>query len=251
MRVSGWDLESGGLLVDKDRILEIGAVIYDTDDKIPLAMVSDLIHPDEIPPGGPIMPEYLSPTGLKGSHIIEFGESFCLVMNQIEQMVNRHKPDAMVGHNLIGYDIPLLKHELERVAPFNCPNFLALPVVDTRHDLPFKKEPSSRRLTHLCADHGFTNGFEHRAVFDVMACLRLLSCYDFQEVLENSKIPWVTLQAFVSFDDKDKAKGLRYSWQEANGKQYPKSWVKAVRANAVEREVAAAAAAGIKRCEVV
>lgn len=248
MRVIGWDLESTGLDITKDRIIEIGAVLYDTDEKIPLSMVSDLIHPG---PDVEFNPEYVSPTGLKGQHIVEFGESFCLVMNQIEQIVNRHKPDAMVGHNIVGYDIPLLKHELERVAPFNCPSFLALPVIDTRHDLPFEKEPSSRRLSHLISDHGFLNPFPHRAVFDVMACLKLLSCYDFVEVLAQSKIPWVTLQAFVSFDDKEKAKGLRYSWQEANGKQYPKSWVKAVRANAVEREVAAATAAGIKRCEVV
>lgn len=231
MRVIGLDLETTGLDVAKDRILEIGAVIYDTDEKIPLAMVSEMINV------GDEDPLYVSPTGLKGSHIIEFGESLVLILSQIEQMVNRHKPDALVGHNIVGYDLPLLKHELERVAPFNCPSLLALPVIDTRHDLPFKKEPSSRRLTHLCADHGFFNSFEHRAVFDVMACLKLLSHYDFAEVFAMSKIPFVTVRANVSYDDKQKAKDQRFSWEEANGVKYPKWWVKAVRSNAVDREI--------------
>lgn len=247
MRVLGWDLESTGLDVAKDRIIEIGAVLYDTDEKIPLSLVSELIHPG---PDVEFSPEYVSPTGLKGQHIVEFGESICLVLNQIEQMVNRHKPDAMVGHNLIGYDLPLLKHELERVAPFGCPNFLALPVIDTRHDLPFKKEPSSRRLTHLSADHGFINSFEHRAVFDVMACLKLLSHYDFAEVFAMSKIPFVTMRAKVSYDDRQKAKDLRYSWEEANGTKYPKWWVKAVRENAVEREIEAAKAIGVEAIKI-
>lgn len=243
MRVLGWDLESTGLDITKDRIIEIGAVLYDTDEKIPLSLVSELIHPG---PDVEFNPEYVSPTGLKGQHIAEFGGDLALALQQIEVLVNRHQPDAMVGHNIIGYDLPLLKHELERLAPFSCPNFLALPVIDTRHDLPFKKEPSSRRLTHLSADHGFINSFEHRAVFDVMACLKLLSHYDFAEVFAMSKIPFVTMRAKVSYDDRQKAKDCRFSWEEAGGKKYPKWWVKQVRSNAVEREVAMCATLGFE-----
>jgi DNA polymerase-3 subunit epsilon len=244
-RVLGLDLETTGLDVTKDRILEIGAIIYDTKEKVPLAMLSEMINPMELVPPE-ITPEYVSPTGLKGEHILEFGESICLTLRQIEAMIIRHKPVALVGHNIVGYDLPLLKHELERVRPMDCPNLLALPLIDTRHDLPFEKEPSSRRLSHLISDHGFLNPFPHRAVFDVMACLKLMSHYDFEEVLAQSKIPWVTMRAFVSYDDRQKAKDLRYSWEQAGAVKLPKAWIKAVRSNAVEREVAAGLAAGFR-----
>ncbi len=246
MRVLGCDLETTGTDVAKDRILEVGAIIYDTDDKIPLAMLSELIMPG---PDVEFREGYESPTGLKLAHIQEFGESLVLTLQQMELMVERHKPDAIVGHNIVGFDLPMLKHEADRLG-LNLPLLLALPVIDTRHDLPFEKEPSSRRLSHLIADHNFLNPYPHRAVFDVMACLKLMSCYDFQEVLAMSKIPFVVLKADVSFAEKDKAKTLRYTWQEANGKQYPKSWVKAVRDNAVEREIEAALAAGFKTTRI-
>lgn len=230
-RVLGLDFEATGLLEENPRILEVGAVLYDVDEKIPLAMVSEMVDPGEIEPG------YISPTGLRGSDVIEFGESFCLVMNQVEQMINRHKPDALVGHNIVNYDIPLLKKELERVAPFSCPALLALPIIDTRQDLPFAKEPGSRKLVHLIAEAGFLNPYPHRAVFDVMACLKLMSGFDFTEVLAHSKVPFITMRACVSYDDRQKAKDARFSWEEAGGVKYPKWWVKQVREDAVEREI--------------
>lgn len=241
MRVIGWDLESTGLDITKDRILEIGAVLYDTDDKIPLAVFSETILPDNVE----FREGYESPTGLKRANIMEFGIDFRTAMAILGVLVNKHGPDAIVGHNIVGYDLPMLRHEAER-AQIEVPFLLGLPVIDTRHDLPFKKEPSSRRQEHLAAEHGFLNPFPHRAVFDVMTCLRLLSCYDFQEVYAMSKIPFVTMRAFVSYDDRQKAKDLRYSWEEAAGKKFPKCWVKAVRENAVDREIETAKIIGVR-----
>lgn len=242
MRVIGVDLETTGLDIAKDRILEIGAVIYDTAEKIPLAMLSEIIRPG---PDVEFNEGYVSPTGLKRAHIEEFGESLVLTLQHVELMIERHKPEAIVGHNIVGYDLPMLKHEADRLG-LNLPLLFGLPVIDTRHDLPFEKEPSSRRLSHLIADHNFLNPYPHRAVFDVMACLKLLSCYDFQEVFAMSKIPFVTMRAKVSYDDRQKAKDLRYSWEEAGGVKYPKWWVKQVRSNAVEREVAMCATLGFE-----
>ncbi len=232
MRVLGIDTETTGLDIAKDRILEIGAVIYDTDEKIPLAMVSRTILPSNVE----FTPGYVSPTGLKAEYIQEFGSSLVNAIGEIVRLVQQHKPEAIVGHNIVGYDMPLLRHELER-EQINVDLFSELPIIDTRHDLPFKKEPSSRRQEHLAAEHGFLNPFPHRALFDVMTCLRLLSCYDFADVFAMSKIPFVTVRANVSYDDKQKAKDQRFSWEEANGVKYPKWWVKAVRENAVDREI--------------
>ncbi len=236
MRVLGIDTETTGLDIAKDRILEIGAVIYDTDDKIPLAMVSETIMPFDVE----FSAGYVSPTGLKRENILEFGKGLRSFLEKVEVLILQHSPDAIVGHNIVGYDLPLLKHEVERLnalSPMEVPLLLGLPVIDTRHDLPFKKEPSSRRQEHLAAEHGFLNPFPHRALFDVMTCLRLLSCYDFADVFAMSKIPFVTVRANVSYDDKQKAKDQRFSWEEANGVKYPKWWVKAVRENAVDREI--------------
>lgn len=245
MRVLGFDLETTGLDIANDRILEIGAVIYDTDDKIPLSIFSHTIMPSNVE----FREGYESPTGLKRANIIEFGRNLSTVFLELECMIANCKPDAIVGHNIVGYDLPLTRHEAEREKA-EIPLLLGLPVIDTRHDLPFKKEPSSRRQEHLAAEHGFLNPFPHRALFDVMTCLRLLSCYSFEEVFAMSKIPFVVMNAVVSYDDRQKAKDLRYSWEEANSKRFPKKWVKAVRENAVDREIEAAKAIGVTAVKI-
>lgn len=241
-RVLGIDLESSGLLVSEDRIIEIGAVIYDVEQKVPLKMLSHMVLPRGMVG---FNADYVSPTGLKGSDVSEFGVSFERAMTELSEMILDHKPVALVGHNIVGFDMPLLTHEITR-ANITFPELFQIPMVDTRHDLPFEKEPSSRRLSHLISDHGFLNPYPHRAIFDVMACLKLLSCYDFETVLAQSRIPWKTVRAFVSYDDRQKAKDARFSWEEAGGVKYPKCWVKQIRENAVAKEIELGAAKGFK-----
>jgi hypothetical protein len=104
----------------------------------------------------------------------------------------------------------------------------------------------SMRLMHLAASHGFLNPFSHRALFDVMTMLKIMSEYSFEEVLLQSKVPFVIARALVDYDNRQLAKDARFNWEKIGEETFPKQWVKQVRENKLAAEQAAAEAKGFK-----
>jgi hypothetical protein len=119
-----------------------------------------------------------------------------------------------------------------------CPHLQRLPWIDTLTDIPYPAEISTRKLSYLAADHGFINPFQHRALFDVLTMLNVLSRYELGAILEFQQIPWVTIQANVSYDDRMLAKEARFFWQAIGDKKYPNKWVKRIKKNVFEEEKA-------------
>ncbi len=234
MIVLGYDLESTGLLVEQDRIIEVGAVTYDTEAKVPLEIFSAFVRAPGLSEG------YISPTGIKVEWLRQYGMSLPDAFGNVQRMIATADPVAVVAHNGENFDKPLTIAELRRESIVGHA-LEELHWVDTRNDLPFEKEPSSRRLTHLAADHRILNPFEHRSIFDVLTMLQVMDHYPFEAVLENSKIPWITIRSLTGYDDREKAKELRFSW---NGEK--RIWTKLIKENAYAREEAAAAEKGVK-----
>lgn len=238
MVVLGIDVETTGLDTGKDRVIEIGAVVYDTKHNVPLDMYSALVLPEF--EGFQLPPEITDLTGIQEEWLIQYGRTFPQVADYLEKMLlRRYDVDYVVAHNGENFDKPIIFAELERAGLTEHP-LRTLPWIDTRTDLPHKREPESRRLKHLALDHGFINPFEHRAVFDVMTMLRVAGQFDWEEVVKLSTIPWITVRALVSYDDREKAKKMRYSWEKLGTRNYPKLWVKKIRANQLENEQALA-----------
>ena len=92
------------------------------------------------------------------------------------------------------------------------------------------------KLKYMAADFGFINPFPHRAQYDVLTMLKVLSHFDIYKVLELSKVPMIVISARVDYDDKQKAKDRKYSWEKVGDKTYPKRWVKMIRENEFEKE---------------
>lgn len=146
---------------------------------------------------------------------------------------------ALVGHNSLGFDQPLLLAESARhgVEPSS------LPWIDTSVDVPYPEKIKTRKLVHLAAEHNFINTLAHRALSDVLTMLKILSHYDAATVLATSLIPNVKLQAITKKPwedpapegrkeiDKAKARGFRYDGSN-------KTWVKNVKQNRVAEEMA-------------
>jgi DNA polymerase III subunit epsilon len=183
----------------------------------------------------PLSEEVIRVTGITDDMLKEFGTSPKANLLWLEDFCRKHKIDYLCGHNSENFDKPLLLAELARHG-VDAPTLKALPWIDTRTDIPFPTEPDSRRLKHLAGDHGFVNPFSHRAVFDVLTMLKVLSHYDINAVLEYQKIPFVTVRAMVSYDDRQLAKDQRFSWEKLGEKTYPKCWVKRIKANKLEEE---------------
>ncbi len=237
MRLLGIDLETTGFDTATDRVTEIGAVLWDVETKRPLVSYGVFLRDAEME--NKFTPEVnammLRVCGITPELLREFGTNAADNFEWLAHYAVDHHVDYIVAHNGENFDRPMLTSELRRHG-IKDDKFESIPWIDTRTDIPFATEPDSRKLKHLAVDHGFINPFAHRAVFDVLTMLRILSNYDLAAVLEYQKIPFVTMRALVNYDQKELAKAQRFSWEKLGDKTYPKMWVKRVKENQIDQE---------------
>jgi DNA polymerase-3 subunit epsilon len=234
MLVCGLDIESTGLSVTEDRIIEVGAVLWDTERKTPLLVFSHLVNPCI-----PISKEITEITGIAQDDLDRYGRPVTEVLSELNVILE--KADTIVGHNALGFDKPFLENELAR----NGLPVVPRPWIDTSVDVLYPESIKTRKLVHLAAEHGFINPFAHRAFSDVLTMLSVLNFYDAEEVYKTSLEPSVTLLAQLKKPwqdpapegkkDTDLARGLGYRW---NGTL--KQWLKVVKKSRLEAEIAAA-----------
>lgn len=232
MRVLGLDLETTGIETATSRITELGYVLWDTEEKTPIYLKSVYLHDESYTP---LSPEIKKITGIQDATLEEFGEEPALELHDLQMFCLLHGVDFVVAHNGENFDRPLLLAEMKRHQVLS-KKFAEIPWIDTRTDLPFAEEPDSRRLKHLAGDHGFLNPFSHRALFDVLTMLRVMSHYPMDKILAYQKIPFHTMRALVTFEHKELAKGQRYSWEKIGDEVFPKQWVKRIKEHLVPAE---------------
>lgn len=248
MRLLGLDLETTGLDTAKDRITELGVALWDVETKRPLYVADQFFHEEGFPT---LSSEIVKLTGITDQILAEFGLPPRIILEQLEEIVTRHKPDYIVAHNGEGFDRPLLLAELDRHGVVGS-TLRGLPWIDSRSDIPHPTEPDSRRLRHLALDCGFINPFEHRALFDVLTMLRVLSHYPIDEVLAYRALPSAIARAIVPAPWTDGGvgnswvKSRRYGWERCGDGIFPKQWVRKIKLNLLEEEQAAAKAAGFE-----
>jgi len=238
MRLLGLDFETTGLDTQNDRIIEIGAVIWDSDKRKPLMMENILVHDNTYPELEEVITRV---TGLEDCDLFEFGVAPLLAFLRLNSMA---KMDIayVLAHNGNAFDKPILESELESAGIYNS-KILELPWLDSRLDIPYDEPPQSNKLNHLSGDVGFTNPFKHRAIFDVLTMLkyffecnaeeamRALAKVNLEKAIAYSKIPNIVVRAGVSFNKKDLAKAQSFRWQTIGNKEYPKQWVKQIKEN--------------------
>lgn len=231
MRILGLDFETTGFDTKNDRIIEIGAVLYETDEKKVIHGYGCYIHEENY---NPLSKEIIRVTGITDDILKEFGRSPFSALKQLNDYTLGANVRYIVAHNGENFDKPFLYSELARHGLSQ--SLTELPWIDTRNDIPFDVEPDSRKLKHLALDAGFINPFPHRAQYDVLTMLKVLEQHDFQKIVEYSKIPWITVRAYVDYDKRELAKEKRYSWENLGDKKYSKCWVKRIKENQLENE---------------
>lgn len=212
MIVLGVDLETTGLDPINDKIIEIGAVLWDTEQNKPLKLISELIQSEVT-----VSEEITRITGITNEDLQKHAIPLAEGMKRLKELVDVSQ--YFVGHNGREFDKLFLDKACADVG-ISCD----LPWIDTLQDIPYPETISSRKLTHLCAEHGFLNPFSHRAVFDVLSMLEVLSKYDFTEVEKYQQSPEMKLVAKVSYDDREKAKRAGFRWDPQG-----KTWYKKVK----------------------
>lgn len=205
MLVLGLDFETTGIDPKKDLIIEVGAVVWDVEQKKPKAVFSELVHIDQ-----PIPLPVSKITGIYDSDIQAWGQPIHDVLLRLKQLSD--PCDYIVAHNGAKFDKLFLSRYIEQNPLWN----IEKPWIDTLTDVPYPHEIVTRKLNFLAAEHGFLNPFVHRAVFDVLTMLRVFSLYSMDSILENLSSPLVKIMAKVSYEEKSKAKDLGFRWDPQN-----------------------------------
>lgn len=219
MLVLGLDLETTGLDPAKDEIIEVGAVVWDTDRKSPVKIYSELVHATV-----PISPEITKITGITNEDVATWGVSPQEALINLEALAG--KCSHLVAHNGLEFD----KHFLDRCLKDFPDIQLGLPWIDTMTDLPYPEDLKTRKLSYVAAEHGFLNPFAHRSLFDVLTMMKVFSAYPLDQILELTQSPMLRVVAQVSYADRDKAKGMGFRWDPNR-----KEWYSGLREAQVKR----------------
>jgi DNA polymerase-3 subunit epsilon len=215
-------------------IVEVGAVLWDTKRNYPLLTISRLVW-DTSYTFSERMTEI---TGLTHKDLLEYGTSPKYALEKLVKLMGR--AEAIVAHNGQGFDKVVLECEGKRHG-IEIPE---MPWIDTCFDVPYPKKIETRKLDFLAPAHGFLNPFAHRALFDVLSMLKVLSHYDFDKILEQMKIPSITVRAMsakpfgptavigAKQNEFAKSRGYRFHGET-------KAWVKTIKEPEFETEVAA------------
>lgn len=227
MRLLGIDFETTGLSTSESRIVEAGWAIWDTDLKSITFVHDELVyHSDE-----PAFQDGAEKAhGLSWPIIKQHGSPIETMLLNLQSAMMQ--VDAVVAHNGNNYDHPILKSNAAR-AGMGFPERLW---IDTSLDVPYPQTMTTRRLVHLAAEHGFLNPFPHRAIFDVVTMLHVLSHYDIVEVVKNASAATIRVRAAgITYDKRDLPKARRYRWEPAG-----KFWYKDIKDFDLEKERAEA-----------
>lgn len=208
MKLLSLDIETTGLDIETCEIIEIGYTLHDTDTG---SMAPVLIKSDFVLPKNPLTEEITDITGITDVILQKYGIQIDEALLNFVNFMNEFSPDFIVGQNIIDYDAPIMRRYLPLIkeAPLDKKTF----IIDTKIDLPFKREPKNKSLTFMAADIAkFVNPFAHRAVFDCLTTMKLMECFDIGKIIQNAMTPIVHLRADVSFHTKDLVKGTGYTW---------------------------------------
>ena len=204
------------------RPIEVGAVLYDTEKRSPVKIYSDMIWSEDHPVSPP---DLVALTGLTDEMRKEHGVGPSLAHLNLNELIL--SCDYVVAHNGLEFDKIVYEAEAELLGRES----VEKPWIDTKTDVPYPDHIKTRKLTHLAAEHGFANPFQHRALFDVLTMITVMENYSFEEIINLSKQPNVTAIAEVTFHEKDLAKKRGYYWDGEN-----KLWKKVFKEIAAVRE---------------
>lgn len=201
MLVLGLDVETTGLDSEKDQIIEIGAVLWDTKRNLPIKMLSHMIKCEK-----PVPAEITTLTGIENSDLENWGVMINQALQELRDMsTGAH---SIVAHNGNAFDRKFFLNAWKAWPQYE----ISLPWIDTVTDLPFDAKVSTRKLSYLAAETGFLNPFAHRALFDVLTMLKVMSQFDFEKILDLSASPVCRLVAQVSYEKRDLAKAQGFRW---------------------------------------
>jgi len=237
MLVLGIDTETTGIDIQKDSIVELGAVlfeVYDDGSWVPNERFCSLVYED----GYTITAEAEKVNGISIQKLKEEGISLRRAIEEVLPLAAR--ADYIIAHNA-QFDLGMLSNQCQ-LKKIDAVEIFKKPWLCSIEDLPSNEGKKCLKLSHLAVDYGVTvNPDElHRATGDILLMGKMLekAKADIYEMHRYSIAPYRVLAAEVTppWEDNGKsvdlAKSLGFSWEKTrkSPKMFKKMWVKAVKA---------------------
>lgn len=242
MLIAGIDFESTGSEPEKDRITEIGAILWDKEWN-EVDRIGYLVYADDYPEQ---TQEIIDLTGITTDDLKKSGVHPKEALENLTEFITR--ADHFVAH-YTDFDRNIYEAECARYQ-------VEVPKKDwicSYREVPYPDKLTCKKLAHLALDHGVVVNPEelHRAVGDVALIGQLMKAggYTIESILAYKNEPWVYLKAIIPppWTDggvgKKKATDRGYGWQKArgtDGPEFTKAWVKRVKESQLEEELAQA-----------
>ena len=221
------DLIYSGVNLKVDRVIEIGAVIWETRLNFPIKFFSELIdEKDRLK----LTEEVIDITGIDEELLRDYalrGDEIKMALQRLAIIIK--KADYLMAHNGTKYDKPMLEAMFDRHG-VRMPNKTW---IDTQEDVEYAKRITHKSMAALEHAHGFINPFPHRAVTDVLAMLKVASNYDYDrmaklasspkiKIVANLKAPnWKDHGAVQRFNKvKNRVSRARFTWDAQEKKWY-------------------------------
>ena len=191
------DTETTGLDPKKDRVIEVGAILY------------SVKHASPIMSFAAILPSRTNEAEAITRSPAELLQDYVATESPWE-VVGRMEAEAILAHNA-EFDRAFVPAEL-RDQPWIC----------TKNDVTWPKQTKlGGSLVNLALEHGLGVAYAHRALADCELISRLLMRAaelgaDVSALLERALRPKGTFMALVPFERKDEAKAAGFSWDAAN-----------------------------------
>jgi DNA polymerase-3 subunit epsilon len=199
--ILGLDFETTGFDPEQDRVIEVGAVLFDTEKSQPIKLMSELVKSSVA-----VSEEITGITGIAPQDLDRHGIPEDEAMGRLSDLIN--PASYIMAHFGTEFDQLFYRSWAKRsLWPQS-----RIPWLDSAIDIVYPANIKTRNLRHLAAEHGFLNPFSHRAVFDVLTMLRIASQYDIEAIIKRAAEPTLYMEALVSFERKDQAKDRGYKW---------------------------------------
>lgn len=238
MKLLGIDTETGGafeLPITENFVTELGAVLFDTELNAAVKVLAEIIDFER-----PVAEEAAEYNGISQELVTKYGLKGSDIFNTFVQLHGlMESADFIVAQNGVNFDKPLLENTFKLLGI----RFPETEWLDSQHDVEYPRNCKSKSLTYLQGFHGFCYP-GHRAVFDIMAMLRIFNLYPIEQIITWARSPMITLRAMTkninwknaaevaAFNiQKDKIKKAGFKWNPET-----KLWTKELKEVIFEKE---------------
>ncbi|NJM09381.1 MAG: 3'-5' exonuclease [Bdellovibrionaceae bacterium] len=215
-RICFFDTECNSLDTSEGFIMELAWAVFDLQSKRLLHSKSSLIKWNR---GYLVDPGAKEVTGLTREFCESNGQPANSVFTDFLVGLLDYKVDILAGHNILEFDLPIMRSNMNRVLFESHSQIETLLHVDTYHDLPIENPRQSMALKYLALDHGHILNSAHEALADVMASAHVFFKYPLEDVLARARTPLKVFHGYTAYQDdaaRERFYRAKFRWHRIN-----------------------------------